>query len=82
MIASNNLTMRNSAVVGIAIALGINIVEVPNAFALFPIWFISIFGKSSIVVTTLVAIALNLILPKDKPEDVIITNAKGQSKDM
>ncbi|GAA0180241.1 nucleobase:cation symporter-2 family protein [Clostridium sediminicola] len=66
MIASNNLTMRNSAVVGIAVALGVGIVQVPGAFALFPGWFISIFGKSSIVVTTIVAIALNLILPKDK----------------
>jgi NCS2 family nucleobase:cation symporter-2 len=66
MIASNNLTMRNSAVVGIAVALGVGIVQVPDAFALFPTWFISIFGKSSIVVTTIVAIALNLILPKDK----------------
>jgi NCS2 family nucleobase:cation symporter-2 len=66
MIASNNLTMRNSAVVGIAVALGVGIVQVPDAFVLFPTWFISIFGKSSIVVTTIVAIALNLILPKDK----------------
>jgi len=73
MIASTNLTMRNSAVSGIAIALGVGIVEVPNAFALFPIWFISIFGKSSIVVTTIVVIALNLMLPKDKPEDVKTT---------
>ena len=82
MISSNNLTMRNSAVVGIAIALGLGIVQVPNAFALFPSWFISIFGKSSIVVTTIVAIALNLILPKDKPEDVVLTNTKSKSKNM
>ncbi|MBU3143008.1 uracil-xanthine permease family protein [Clostridium sp. CF012] len=80
MIASNDLTMRNSAVVGIAIALGIGIVEVPNAFALFPTWFISIFGKSSIVVTTLVAIALNLILPKDNAESAVISNDKSKSK--
>ncbi|GCD10185.1 uracil-xanthine permease family protein [Clostridium tagluense] len=82
MITSNELTMRNSAIVGIAIALGVGIVEVPNSFALFPTWFISIFGKSSIVVTTLVAIALNLILPKDKPEDAIITKANCQTKGM
>lgn len=70
MIASNNLTMRNSAVVGIAVALGVGIVQVPDALALFPAWFISIFGKSSIIVTTIVAIALNLILPKDKIDAV------------
>ncbi|SHH19069.1 uracil-xanthine permease family protein [Clostridium grantii] len=78
MIASNNLTMRNSAVVGIAVALGVGIVQVPDAFALFPSWFISIFGKSSIVVTTIVAIALNLILPKDK--EIVLSSAKGDSK--
>ena len=37
---------------------------------LFPAWVISIFGKSSIVVTTLVAIILNLILPKEKEQEV------------
>jgi len=79
MIASNKLTMRNSAVVGIAVALGMGIVEVPNAFALFPLWFISIFGKSSIVVTTIVAIALNLILPKDKPLDDIMSSVKSKT---
>lgn len=79
MIASNNLTMRNSAVVGIAVALGIGIVQVPDAFALFPTWFISIFGKSSIVVTTLIAIALNLILPKDPEALIISTESKSKS---
>ncbi|ACD23446.1 purine permease [Clostridium botulinum] len=66
MISSIKLTARNTAIVGLSIALGVGIVQVPDALALFPAWFISIFGKSSIVVTTIVAIALNLILPKDE----------------
>ncbi|AOR23350.1 uracil-xanthine permease family protein [Clostridium taeniosporum] len=70
MISSIKLTTRNTAIVGLSIALGIGIVEVPNSLALFPAWFISIFGKSSIVVTTLVAIILNLILPKDETNKV------------
>lgn len=74
MIASNNLTMRNSAVVGLSVAIGVGIVQVPNALALFPAWFISIFGKSSIVVTTIIAIILNLILPKDQADTA--TNEK------
>ena len=36
---------------------------------LFPQWFITIFGGSSVVVTTLVAILLNQILPPDNGED-------------
>lgn len=68
MVSSSKLTARNTAIVGLSIALGVGIVQVPDAFLLFPAWFISIFGKSSIVVTTLVAIGLNLILPKDTEE--------------
>ena len=69
MITASNLNMRNSTVIGLSIALGIGIVQVPDALALFPSWFISIFGKSSVIVTTLFAIILNLILPKDNSQD-------------
>lgn len=68
MISSNKLTNRNTTIVGLSIALGIGIVQVEGALGLFPEWVISIFGKSSIVVTTLVAILLNIILPKDNLE--------------
>ncbi|GKX29635.1 xanthine/uracil permease [Vallitalea longa] len=70
MIAASDLNMRNSAVIGLSVALGMGIVQVPDSLALFPSWFISIFGKSSVVVTTLVAILLNLILPKNNTKDI------------
>ena len=66
MISAAKLTNRNTTIVGLAIALGTGIVQVEGSLGLFPAWVISIFGKSSIVVTTLVAIILNLILPKDR----------------
>lgn len=65
MISSNTLNQRNTTIVGLSIALGVGIIQVEGALALFPGWVISIFGKSSIVVTTLMAIFLNLILPKE-----------------
>ena len=34
------------------------------------------FGSSSVVISTLVAIALNLILPKDPPEDQEVVAVK------
>lgn len=82
MIASNDLTMRNCAVIGLSVALGMGIVQVPDSFALFPAWFISIFGKSSVVVTTLVAIILNLILPEDKPKDVTTSTYEDANSDV
>ncbi|SDO94901.1 uracil-xanthine permease family protein [Clostridium gasigenes] len=77
MISSTKLTARNTAIVGLSIALGVGIVQVPDALALFPGWFISIFGKSSIVVTTIVAITLNLILPKDEEESIVINKEEN-----
>ena len=70
MIASSKLTNRNTTIVGIAIALGTGIVQVDGALALFPTWIISIFGKSYIVVTTIIAITLNLVLPKEVIHEV------------
>ena len=70
MISASKLTTRNTTIVGLAIALGTGIVQVEGSLELFPAWVISIFGKSSIVVTTLVAIILNLILPKEKEQEV------------
>lgn len=68
MITSEKLTPRNVTVVGLAVALGVGITSVPDCLAGFPTWVTTVFGSSSVVLATLVAILLNLILPKDKPE--------------
>lgn len=68
MIASSNLTPRNTAVVGLAVAIGVGVVSVPGALGGFPDWVGTVFGSSSVVISTLTAILLNLTLPKDKIE--------------
>lgn len=70
MISSSNLTPRNTAVVGLAVAIGVGITSVPGALDGFPVWVGTVFGSSSVVLSTLAAIALNAILPKDKIEEV------------
>lgn len=64
-------TPRKSTVVGLSVALGVGITQVPGclAGAGFPTWVATVFGSSSVVVATLMAILLNLILPKDSPEE-------------
>ena len=74
MISSAKLTPRNTAVVGLAVALGVGVTSVPGSLAGFPTWVGTIFGTSSVVIATLVAITLNIILPKDKEETVKETN--------
>lgn len=66
MITSTKLTQRNAAVVGLAVALGVGVTSVPGCLEKFPQWVGTVFGSSSVVIATLVAILLNLILPKEK----------------
>ena len=65
MITSAKLTPRNTAVVGLAVAVGVGITTVSGSLNGFPQWVTTVFGSSSVVLATLVAIFLNLILPKD-----------------
>ncbi|MCQ4924571.1 purine permease [Tissierella carlieri] len=69
MISSSKLTPRNTAIVGLAVALGVGITSVPGSLAGFPAWVDTVFGSSSVVISTLTAIILNLILPKDESDD-------------
>lgn len=66
MITSEKFTMRDSSVVGLSVALGVGITQVAGSLGGFPTWVTTVFGSSPIVVAALMAIALNLILPKDK----------------
>lgn len=63
----SELTQRNATIVGLSAALGIGISQVPGAMEQLPAWIDSLFGESAVVVSTLSAILLNLILPKNTP---------------
>ena len=66
MISSAGLTPRNVSIVGIAVALGVGVTQVSGSLAGFPEWVGTVFGGSSVVISTLIAILLNLILPKGR----------------
>ena len=53
LIASEELNFRNTTIVGLAIAVGMGVTQASASLAQFPDW-----------VTTIFAIVLNLILPK------------------
>lgn len=65
LITAAPMNFRNTTIVGLAIALGMGITQANAALASFPAWVTTIFGKSPVVLATIVAILLNLILPKD-----------------
>jgi NCS2 family nucleobase:cation symporter-2 len=64
LVTSEPMSFRNSSIVGLAAALGIGISQAANALSSFPAWVLIIFGKSPVVVATLVAVLLNIILPR------------------
>lgn len=67
MITSDHFSMRSSAVVGLSVALGVGITQVAGSLQGpgFPAWVHTVFGSSPIVVTAIMAILLNLTLPRD-----------------
>ena len=66
LILSQEMNYRNTSIVGLSVALGMGITQAPAALANFPEWVTMIFGKSPVVMATIMAILLNLVLPKEE----------------
>ncbi len=75
LIMKSNMTARNTAIVGLGVGLGIGVTLVPESLMLFPDWVTLIFGKSAVVLSTIVIVLLNQILPKSE-EDLKITECE------
>lgn len=69
MFTKDGLTPRKTTVVGMSVALGVGVTQVSGCLSGpgFPGWVHTVFGTSSVVVATIMAIILNLILPKEQP---------------
>ena len=68
LVSSAEMDYRNSSIVGLAAALGMGISQASAALSNFPEWVTTIFGKSPVVVATLVAVVLNVILPRSQSQ--------------
>lgn len=69
LIASQKLNARNTTIVGLSAALGVGISQSAEALGQFPDSVTMIFGKSPVVIATIMAVLLNLILPKEEEKD-------------
>ena len=65
LIAGEGITARNTTIVGLSAALGVGISQAAEALAQFPEAVTTIFGKSPVVIATLLAVFLNLVLPRE-----------------
>ena len=64
LVSTGEMNHRNTSIVGLAAALGVGISQVTESLSQFPDWVTMVFAKSPVVVATIVAILLNIILPK------------------
>lgn len=64
LVIKDELSSRNVSIVGLSIALGMGITSVPGALDHFPSWVSMVFGSSPVVISTIMVIFLNVILPK------------------
>ena len=71
LITKEPLTGRNATIVAIALGLGFGIGSASAVQVFMPQWLKYVFGGSGIVPAALLAIVLNVIIPKDQaPTDV------------
>ena len=68
LIITEKMDFRNTSIVGLSVALGVGISQAQGALAAFPKEFTTIFGKSPVVVATIMAVLLNVVLPKEKTD--------------
>ena len=66
LITTEHLTARNTTIVGLSAALGVGIAQASASMGQFPPAVTIIFGKSPVVIATIMAVILNVILPRDK----------------
>ena len=63
LISQQELSMRNSTIVGLGLALGMGITSVPEATALMNPKLAMIFTSSPVIIATLAVFILNIVLP-------------------
>lgn len=64
LVMTEDMNYRNTSIVGLAAALGMGVSQASASLANFPAWVTTIFGKSPVVIATIVAVLLNITLPK------------------
>ncbi len=69
LIIQEELSNRNTSIVGLALALGMGITSVPALLEPYPAEVGMIFGSSPVVIATLVSVILNIVFPKKSLAD-------------
>ena len=68
MVAKCGFSQRNITILALSLSIGLGFTQVPQIFAGFPQLFQTIFAENCVAVVFVLAIILNLVMPKEKEE--------------
>ena len=70
MMARCGFSQRNMVIVSLSLSIGLGFTAVPSIFDIFPTIVRTVFAQNPVALVFLIAVILNLVLPKDKDEEV------------
>ena len=76
MVASCGFTQRNITIAALSLSIGLGFTQVPEIFAILPESVRSVFAENCVAVVFLVAVIMNLILPKDMENKIPQQNSE------
>ena len=65
MLGRCGYTQRNNTITALSLSIGLGFTQVPEIFAIFPRIVQTVFAENCVAVVFIVAIILNLVLPKN-----------------
>ena len=80
MISGCGYSQRNITIAALSLSIGIGFTQVPEIFSIFPQIIENVFSENCVAVVFIVAIVLNLILPKNMEAKVIEETVDTENK--
>ena len=77
MLGRCGYTQRNITITALSLSIGLGFTQVPEIFAIFPKIIQTVFAENCVAVVFIVAIILNLVLPKNMEADGGTAEAEG-----
>ncbi len=68
MLARRGVSDRNMIIVALSLSIGLGFTQATGMFSIFPQIIQTVFAENCVAVVFLLAVILNLILPKEKEE--------------
>ena len=68
MVANCGFTQRNITITALSLGIGLGFTQVPDIFTVFPDILYTVFAENCVAVVFIVAIFLNLVIPKESTE--------------